>query len=847
MEATGRSVAPDVIGLTQAIKARIKENLEIIFIGANGWLIRAAAELWKDIFLTLRQRIGRDYSPLKTCSWLLIVASTRIAGLNMERRAIAIHGTVQGVGFRPFVYSLASSLELGGFVQNQNGSVAIEVEGELAPLDQFLTQLVSSTPPLAHIDDMSWQPRAPLGDRRFRIASSESGQSGPITVAADAATCDACLAELFDPADRRYKYPFINCTNCGPRLTIVTGAPYDRERTTMAHFRMCPACQAEYEDPANRRFHAQPNACRVCGPRLRVLDDRGGEIESEGPLALFVAALKAGKIGAMKGLGGYHLICDARNADAVTGLRARKHRDEKPFAVMVGNLAAARELCEINDAQASLLTSSSRPIVLMRQRAGINLAPHVAPNNPYVGVMLPYTPLHHLLLREMRGVPLVMTSGNRSDEPIAFDEPDAIHRLSGIADVFLAHDRPIHVRCDDSVTRVIGGTESPIRRSRGYAPQPILLPMSCPASILAVGGQMKATFALGNDRRAVLSHHLGDLDHFEAFGAFEKDVALYEDLFDAKPTCIAHDLHPDYASTRYAQRRQAADGIRCVAVQHHHAHMASCMAENGLAGPVIGVTLDGTGFGTDGAIWGGEFLIGDYRTFRRAAHLRYVAMPGGEKAVREPWRMAASHLLDADASCSTLESRVPAASLRTVRRMIERRFNSPVTSSAGRLFDAVASLAGIRDAVSYEGQAAMQLEWLATAVQPDRHYPFDVYEGSEPGALEPALIVDTRPLMRAVAKDADAGVTPARIARRFQTTLVDIIYSICEKVRNLSGMESVVLSGGVFMNALLSLETTKRLTGEGFRVYRHRLVPPNDGGLSLGQVAIAASQLTSAK
>jgi hydrogenase maturation protein HypF len=765
----------------------------------------------------------------------------------MERRAIAIRGTVQGVGFRPFVYGLAARLDLGGFVQNQNGAVCIEVEGESAPLDQFLDRLVSSPPPLARIDGVTWQPRAPLGDRRFRIASSDRGSSDPITVAADAATCDACRFELFDPTDRRYKYPFINCTNCGPRLTIVTGAPYDRERTTMAGFRMCRACRAEYEDPANRRFHAQPNACPVCGPRIRALDGHGRSIESDDPLSIFVEALRAGRIGAMKGLGGYHLICDARHADAVAALRARKHRDEKPFAVMVENIVSAEALCEIDDAERKLLTSSRRPIVLLRQHGNNDLARQVAPDNPYLGVMLPYTPLHHLLLREMGGIPLVMTSGNRSDEPIAYDEPDAIERLSGIADVFLVHDRPIHVRCDDSVTRVINGAESPIRRSRGYAPQPIPLPMSCPECILAVGGQMKATFALGNERRAMLSHHLGNLDNFEAFGAFEKDVALYEELFEIKPSCIVHDLHPDYASTRYAQRRQTVDGIKCLAVQHHHAHMASCMAENGLTGPVIGVTLDGTGFGTDGAIWGGEFLVGDYRIFRRAAHLRYVAMPGGEKAVREPWRMAAAHLLDARASCVLFESRIPAGSSRTIRRMIDRRFNSPMTSSAGRLFDAVASLAGIRDAVNYEGQAAMQLEWLATGIEPDGCYPFDIGQAGDAAPTESSLVIDTRPMIRAIAKDADAGIAPSRIARRFQTTLNEIICSVCDEVRNSCGVDDIVLSGGVFMNALLSSEATDRLTLENFRVYRHRLVPPNDGGLSLGQVAIAASQLTSAK
>jgi hydrogenase maturation protein HypF len=760
----------------------------------------------------------------------------------MERRAIAIHGTVQGVGFRPFVHGLASRLEIGGFVRNQNGSVCVEVEGESAPLDQFLARVITELPALARVDELSWQTRPPLGDRRFRIESSDRGTAGSIVVTPDAATCDACIAELFDPCNRRFRYPFTNCTNCGPRLTIVTGAPYDRERTTMARFQMCPACRAEYEDPADRRFHAQPNACPVCGPRLSLLDSQGRAIEGEEPLAFFAEALRSGKIGAMKGLGGYHLVCDATNTQAVAGLRRRKHREEKPFAVMVRDLAAAGELCEMGPAERDLLTSSRRPIVLMKKRDTGGVCDSIAPDNPSLGVMLPYTPLHHLLLADMSGTSLVMTSGNRSDEPIAFDEPDAMNRLAGIADLFLIHDRPIHVRCDDSVTRVIGKVESPIRRSRGYAPQPIPLPMACPVPILAVGGQMKATFALGSERRAVISHHLNDLDNFEAYRAFEKDVDLYEALFELRPSCIAHDLHPDYASTRYALRRQS-DGIQCVAVQHHHAHMASCMAENGLAGAVIGVTLDGTGFGTDGAIWGGEFLTGGYQNFTRAAHLRYVGMPGGEQAVREPWRMAAAHLRDAGAVCAAYESRVAAASLRTIRRMIERQFNTPLTSSAGRLFDAVASLAGVRDRVSYEGQAAMELEWLATSTPVEGAYPFDIIEG---GQTDPALLIETRPIISAVAKEIDTGVQPAQVARRFHCTWVEIIAAVCARIRRSTGLDVVVFSGGVFMNALLTLEAEERLSRDGFRVYRHRLVPPNDGGLSLGQVAIAASQLTPA-
>jgi len=756
----------------------------------------------------------------------------------MERRAIAIQGTVQGVGFRPFVYGLACQLRLGGFVKNQISGVCIEVEGEIGPLDQFLAQLVSRLPPLARIDEISWGTQPPRGDRIFRIESSGQGVSGQILIAPDAATCDDCLAELFDPRDRRYRYPFLNCTNCGPRLTIVTGAPYDRERTTMARFPMCPDCRAEYEDPSDRRFHAQPIACPVCGPKLSLLNGVGRPMETDDPLRGFAEAIRAGKIGAIKGLGGYHLTCSVADALVVAELRRRKNREEKALAVMVGDVPSARALCEMDEIEEKLLTSQRRPIVLLRKRAGMCLTNEVAPGNPRLGVMLPYTPLHHLLMREMNGLPLVMTSGNRSDEPIVCEEAEAVDVLRGICDLFLVHNRPIHVRCDDSVTRVIGGMESPVRRSRGYAPQPVALPVECRLPILAVGGQLKGAFAFGSGRRAILSHHMGDLDHFKAFTAFERDIALYEKLFDLKPTVIAHDLHPDYVSTRYARKR----GIPCIAVQHHHAHMASCMAENGLNERVIGVTFDGTGFGIDGAIWGGEFLVGDYSHFERAAHFRYVAMPGGERAIREPWRMAAAYLLDAEMECNKFMARIPAESLRLVEAMIRRKFNSPLTSSVGRLFDAVASLTGSQDWVSYEGQAAVRLEGIAYSVPACGAYPFEI---SQP--REGASIIDARPIIFTIARDLNAGVKKDVMARRFHTTLVEIIFEVCSRIMKTTGICNIVLSGGTFMNELLNVEVSDRLTREGFRVYRHRLAPPNDGGLCLGQLAIAASQMNSSR
>ena len=488
------------------------------------------------------------------------------------------------------------------------------------------------------------------------------------------------------------------------------------------------------------------------------------------------------------------------------------------------------------------LQSGRCPIVLLAKRSGCAIAEGVAPNNPLLGVMLPYTPLHHLLLGDLGDMPLVMTSGNRSDEPIAYEDADAVERLAGVADLFLAHDRPIHVRCDDSVTRVVDNRELPIRRSRGYAPLPVSLPLECPRPILAVGGQFKATFALGRGRQAILSHHMGDLDNYSAYMAFRRDVGLYEDLFGLRPEILAHDRHPDYASTRYALERAEANGLSAVPVQHHHAHMASCMAEHRLTGPVIGVTFDGTGYGNDGAIWGGEFLVGDYGTFRRAAHLRYVPLPGGDRAAAEPWRMAVSHALDAGCDTPTLQPAPSAIERRAVTAMIRRRLNAPLTSSAGRLFDAVASLAGVRQRVRYEGQAAMELERLAWRESPQGLYDFDLDLVRDETIVDSPLVIDTRPLIGSVVRDAARGVDAARIARRFHDTLAEIIVDACGEIRERCGLDRVVLSGGVFVNALLTSRTSARLSELGFRVYRHETVPPNDGGLSLGQVAIAAAR-----
>ncbi|MBM4067422.1 MAG: carbamoyltransferase HypF [Planctomycetes bacterium] len=759
----------------------------------------------------------------------------------MERRVIAVRGIVQGVGFRPFVHHLAERLCLAGFVRNEPGGVSIEIEGELPALDIFLSELTASPPPLALIERLEWRRCPPRGAERFHIQPSPVAGPSQVFVSPDVATCTACLGELFDPNDRRFGHPFLNCTDCGPRLTIVTGAPYDRQRTTMAGFAMCSQCRSEYEDPASRRFHAQPTCCPACGPRLQRLDARGRPLPSGDPLVDLAADLRRGLIAAIKGLGGYHLACDARQSRSVTELRQRKQRDEKPFAVMVPDLAAVAALCCIEPAERELLVSPSRPIVLLRKRAHADVAEELAPGNPFLGVMLPYTPVHHLLLRQVGGTPLVMTSGNRSDEPIARDDDDAVRRLSGIADRYLTHDRAIHVRCDDSVTRVVAGTELPLRRSRGHAPRPIPLPVECHLPALAVGGQLKGTFALGRGRHAFLSHHLGDLDHYQAYRAMVHDVDLYMELFDLVPKVLVHDAHPEYASTRFARAWAERDpAVQLLAVQHHHAHVASCMAENGLDEPVIGVAFDGTGYGDDGTIWGGEFLVGDYQCFRRAAHLRCVGMPGGDLAIKQPWRMALAHLLAADCAALCWLQRQSPATLRAATQQLDRGVNSPLTSSMGRLFDAVASLIGVRDQVSYEGQAAMQLEWLAETGAADRVYPFVLAPAAGVAVEDRPLVIDTRPLIRAIAGDLQDGVATANIARQFHMTIAGMIAAVCDRLRKETGLDTVALSGGVFMNALLLCETCERLRDRGFQVHRHRLVPPGDGGLCLGQLAIAA-------
>src|SRR5215216_6516055 len=760
--------------------------------------------------------------------------------MTLTRARVRVEGIVQGVGFRPFVHALAGRLGLAGLVGNDAGGVFVEVEGAAETVERFLEALATEAPPLAVIERLTATPLAPTGGHGFAIAPSQAGGERQTLVSPDTATCANCLRELADPADRRYRYPFINCTNCGPRFTIVRDVPYDRPATTMATFEMCADCAREYSDPADRRFHAQPVCCPACGPALALLD-REGRPAAGDPLAEAAARLRAGAVVADKGLGGYHLAADAASEPAVAALRARKHREDKPFAVMVADLDGARALGEVGPAEAAMLASPRRPIVLLRRRlpeGRAAVAASVAPGNRSLGVMLPYTPLHHLLLATV-GRPIVLTSGNVSDEPIAHRDADALERLGGIADWFLAHDRPIHVRADDSVVRAFRGRELPLRRSRGFAPQPLGLPWPFPRHVLACGAELKHTFCLAKDGHAFVSHHIGDLENYETFRSFTEGVEHFRRLFAVTPQVVAHDLHPEYLSTKYAVE---LDGVELEGVQHHHAHVAACLADNGEPGPVIGIAFDGLGFGADGTIWGGELLVADLEGFRRAGHLEVMPMPGGAAAIREPWRMAAAWL---DA---TFGGQVPER-LAVVGRNRDRWERvlalarsgtaSPLTSSAGRLFDAVAAILGVRDAVNYEGQAAVELEQLADPGEPDA-YPARVAAAGFGGG--PLRLAGTD-LICAVVEDLEAGVAAPLVAARFHNGLAAATVAACQALREKSGLGTVALSGGVFQNMLLLERTVAGLERTGFRALVHSRVPPNDGGISLGQTAVAAARL----
>ncbi len=744
---------------------------------------------------------------------------------------------MQGVGFRPFVYRQAVALGLTGFVLNDSAGVLIEVEGPTDDIDALCRQVLSQPPPLAQIAGVEERTIPTSGSRDpFRIVASPAGGDPSVPVSVDTATCAACLAEVDDPDNRRYRYPFTNCTDCGPRYTIIQRVPYDRPATTMAGFVMCAECQAEYDDPADRRFHAQPNACAACGPRLTWATD-SGPAAATGDDALLAAgaALREGKILAVKGLGGYHLAVDAFDAPAVALLRRRKHRDEKPFALMVPSPDDAAELCSLSPAGWDALTSPGRPIVIGPRRPSA-VAAGVAPGLPELGLMLPYTALHHLLLREV-GHPIVLTSGNLSDEPIAHQDDDAFGRLGPLVDGVLSHDRAIHIRCDDSVVRDgrDGGGVQILRRSRGFAPQPVDLPAAQRASadILAVGAELKNTISVARGGRIVSSHHVGDLEHLATYQSFLQAVEHLCHLTGARPGVVAHDLHPEYLSTKFAVELD----LQTIAVQHHHAHVASCLVDHGQSGPVLGLAFDGLGMGEDGALWGGEFLAADLAGYERAGHLLPIVMPGGTMAIREPWRMAVAwaHAAGCSDAVRLLDERASA-----VLALVERgsgRAASPVTTSVGRLFDAAAALIGVRLVATYEGQAAIELEALARSVPAGEglDYPVDIRVGVGEGVLDP------RPLIAAIIDDLAAGRPREEVAAGFHDSLARAAAALAVRLAGERGLRTAALTGGVFQNTRLSSVVGSALADAGIEVLVHGRIPPNDGGISVGQAAVAAA------
>jgi hydrogenase maturation protein HypF len=767
------------------------------------------------------------------------------ARVQLARVRVRIRGAVQGVGFRPYVYRLARELALVGTVRNDSQGVLIDVEGPAGSIDALLVRLPLEWPPLAVIHSLESEQLEPSGRQGLVIETSDSSGDKSVAVLPDAATCPSCLAEILDPEDRRYGYAFTNCTDCGPRFSIIKELPYDRPNTTMRQFVMCPACEKEYRDPTDRRFHAQPNACPQCGPRLQLVTPEGTQLaEGDEVIAAAAAALRRGEILAAKGLGGFHLMVDATNAAAVGRLRERKARPAKPLALMVASVEQARRLCEIGSAERELLRSPQAPIVLLRRLPGATIAANVAPGNPWLGVMLPYTPLHHLLMAAVE-VPVVATSGNLSDEPICIDNKEALERLGAIADLFLMHDRPVHRHVDDSVVRVSSHTIQPLRRARGLAPLPVLMSRKAPA-VLAVGAHLKNTVALNVGNSVFVSQHIGDLETPQALAAFRAVIGDFLDLYEAEPVAIAHDLHPDYACTHWAQEAARAStspvaGAQLIGVQHHHAHLASCLAEHQCAERVLGDTGDGTGLGPDGTIWGGEFLLGDVVDFTRVASLRRFRLPGGDAAIKRPAVVAAAMLWEV-LGPEALErgDLAPIAALSTSGRQVLDRMRSsglrsPWTTSAGRLFDGVAALLGLHDRVSFEGQAAMSLEFIADAACIDS-YALPLEPPANPG--EPTLL-DWRPRLAAIIEDSRRGVAVETMAGKFHNGLAQAIAELASLV----GESRVVLSGGCFQNQLLAERTSTLLQERGFEVLQHRQVPANDGGISLGQLAVAAARL----
>ncbi len=763
----------------------------------------------------------------------------RREGSHDRRVLVKVRGIVQGVGFRPFIYQLANGKGLSGWVQNRSDGVEIEISGPHDAVESFIADITAKAPPLAKIVGVETSELPPAAVEGFRIIASSAGMARSTLISPDVCTCADCRRELFDPANRRFRYPFINCTNCGPRYTIIRDIPYDRDKTTMARFAMCPECGAEYRDPFDRRFHAQPNACWKCGPQVW-LEDAGGNrlCERDDAVRRTVELLDQGLIVAVKGLGGFHLAVGAADEKAVSRLRGLKIREEKPFAVMFASLEDIRACCSVDAAEEALLLSPARPIVLLGRKPGCpGIAPSVAPKNHFLGAFLPYAPLHFLLLEDAPYRALVMTSGNQSDEPIVMENSEARLRLRGIADFFLLNDRDIYIRCDDSVTRVLAGTTRPIRRARGYVPVPVFLKEAAPP-VLGTGAELKNTVCLTRGREAFLSQHIGDLENLETLNSFEHTIRHLERILEIRPELIVHDLHPDYLSTQWALRRD----MPLLAVQHHHAHIAAVMAERGLDGPVIGLAMDGTGYGSDGTIWGGEVLAVDGRGFERLGHFRRVLLPGGARAIKEPWRMGLSYLWSIDpegveARFGDILSHWPERERKIVLQMLSHRLNSPVTSSCGRLFDAVAAICSIRCSVNYEGQAAIELE---QAIEPD--------DGAYRGIIAPAengkLVIDPFPMVAAAVEDLRQGLSPGKISARFHNGMVQILAEAASVAARGRGLETIALSGGVFQNAYLSERLERELSALGFEVYTHVEVPANDACIALGQAFIGAGHLT---
>jgi hydrogenase maturation protein HypF len=757
------------------------------------------------------------------------------------RKAVDLNGIVQGVGFRPFIYRLAQECNLTGFIANTPAGVTIEVQGDAESVDRFLERLPAEAPPLAKIATITPRDAEPQAETNFRILSSRLDAPTKVLISPDVTVCADCLREMNNPRDRRFRYPFINCTNCGPRFTIIRDIPYDRARTSMAAFPMCAACQAEYDDPANRRFHAQPNACWDCGPQLQLWSEDGSHLNIAEPLREAARMLERERIVAIKGLGGFHLACNARSETAVNRLRERKRRVEKPFAVMLRRLEDVDRFCEADDVARKLLVSMERPIVLLPRKAASGLAESIAPRNRFLGVFLPYTPLHHLLFVSGKFDALVMTSANLSEEPIAIDNDEAVRRLKGIADAYVMHNRDILRRCDDSVVRIASGRAQILRRSRGFVPVPVALEQESP-SILAVGGELKNTICVTRGSEAFLSQHIGDLENLESYHFFGEAVQHFQHILEVQPKIIAHDLHPEYFSTKWALQQE---GVQLIGVQHHHAHIASCMAENHLDGKVIGIALDGTGYGADGAVWGGEVLIADYKDFERAAHFEYIPLPGGAAAIHEPWRVALSYLVkhyvkDLNSIDLPFLRGIDERRRSVIQQMVDRQVHSPRASSCGRLFDAVAALVGIRSTVNYEAQAAIELEMAARDSTDDGVYPFELTLDNSHWQI------GTFPLFQAILADLRRQQPVADISRRFHAGLAAVFIELSEKIREQSKLNRVCLSGGCFQNVLLFRLMVDGLLAKSFEVYFHSEVPAGDGGLSLGQALVASHRTSDA-